>query len=261
MVRAVFELEDAAAAAMASELFGFWSTREPAPAPVSFVAGAGQPVEEPVIWRSRLPADLALAGRELAAAEIWQQQREQALQQALPRMQTLLSTDAGRSFPTQDLDDAERNLLAAVTEVHKPPESVSFGIGADLAMGWAAADRQIRDFMQQNMRRLLHAAWVETSVGERLRGRSIVGWGGDTRTVWQESIVAAELQLHRRSIDLALGTRLALIRSFGLAGRGAAIVATAVSSPIGPVMALPAAWRFINDLARPRRPDSTAQSV
>ncbi len=251
MARAVFELEDAAAAAMAPELFGFWRTREPAPAAVSFAAGAGAPAEEPVIWRSRLPADLEQAGRELAAAEAWQQQQEQALAQALPRMRTLLSADAESSSATQELDAAEQNLRAAVREACKPAAEVSFGIGADLAASWVQADRQIRDFMQQSMRRVLHAAWVETSIGERLRGRSVVGWGGDTSTVWQEQVVARELQLHRRSIDLALSTRLALIRSFGLAGRGAAIVATAVSSPIGPVMALPAAWRYINDLARP----------
>jgi hypothetical protein len=254
MARAVFELEDAAAAAMAPELFGFWRTREPAPAAVSFAAGVDAPAEEPVIWRSRLPADFEQAGRELAAAEDWQQQREQALRQALPRMQALLSTDAGLSFATGELADAERTLLAAVNEARRPPAAVSFGIGADMAAGWAQADRQIRHFMQQSMRRVLHAAWVETSIGERLRGRSIVGWGGDTGTVWQAQVIAGELQLHRRSVDLALGTRLALIRSFGLAGRGAAIVATVVSSPLGPVMALPATWHFINELVRPRRP-------
>lgn len=251
---AIFEVEDATAPAVTSELFGFWATRAPAPAAVSFGTPAADPAAEPVIWRSRLPADPMLAERELAAAEDWQRQREQAFQEALPRMQALLASDGQLSFAApQQLDPAEQTLLSAVLDASDASADVSFGIGDDIVAGWAAADQHLRRFMQHNLRNIVHAAWIETSIGERLRGRSVIGWGGDTDTVWETQIPATELRLHRRSVDLALGSRLALIRSFGLAGRGAAIVATAVSSPIGPVMALPAAWRFINDLARPRR--------
>jgi hypothetical protein len=49
-------------------------------------------------------------------------------------------------------------------------------------------------------------------------------------------------------VGLALGSRAALLKTFGTVMRGAAIIAALTSSPVGAALALPAAWRFVEQL-------------
>jgi len=220
---------------------GPWAAR-PAPA-ASFSAGAGPEAGAPV-WSARLSGDIAAARGELAAADAALDQQERALEAAIARMER--SARGGASFAAGQ-PAPERELQLVLEELRRPPGAASFSVGTE-AGRLEEAQAQFRAFAAQVGETLRNYAIVETRVETALVGRTSVGWTGSMRSLVVAGISAEQRELHRRTLGLALRSRAALLRTFGTVTRGAAIVATAISSPAGPVLALPAAWRFVNQL-------------
>jgi hypothetical protein len=88
-------------------------------------------------------------------------------------------------------------------------------------------------------------------------GRTRVSWLGDADTTWRTPVTAEQIALHQRAVTLALNTRAAMMRVAVLVIQGARLLAqlpAIAASPIGIVMVIPAAWRFLDQvLAEARR--------
>jgi hypothetical protein len=220
---------------------GPWAAR-PAPA-ASFSAGAGPEAGAPV-WSAQLPEDAAEARAELAAAASGLERQERALDEAIARMAR--SARGGASFAAAQ-PAPERELQLVLEELRRPRGAASFSAGGEPPR-WEQAQAQFRAFSAQVTETLRGYAVVETRVSVALVGRTSVGWTGNMRSLVVANISPDQDDLHRRTLGLALRSRVALLRTFVTVTRGAAIVATAISSPAGPLLALPAAWSFVSQL-------------
>jgi hypothetical protein len=153
----------------------------------------------------------------------------------------------GFSFSTNERRP-EDQLFGMLGALEEQPNAVNFGIGEDVKAGWEKANAQFRSFAAQAREAISNFAVVETRTGELLVGRTSVNWSGDMRTLWPLALDPAQAALHQRILTVALESRAAMLRTFTLVLRGAGLVAQAVSSPIGTVTAIPAAWKFISEI-------------
>jgi hypothetical protein len=93
-------------------------------------------------------------------------------------------------------------------------------------------------------------AWVETHVDERLVARSRTTFAGDLTTV----VLTAEadgLVRHERSLALAGESRITALQTTAATVRTAVAIATRLSMPGGPLLALPLAWRLLRRTVGP----------
>lgn len=223
---------------------GPWTVR---PAPVSFSSTAAP--EQ--IWRAELSADPLAARVTLGVARAQLRAQEAALATAEERMQR--ASTAGLSFsvgaaagaPEQRLQGMLQTLRAQPTA---PSGGVSFSTGTAEPTEWIAAEAQFRAFVAQARETISAYALVETRQERMVIGRTRVNWGGDLRTHVIGGVSRVQAELHRRTLVLALRSRAAILRVFAIVLRGARIVAQMISSPIGAVTALPAAWGFVQDV-------------
>jgi hypothetical protein len=88
-------------------------------------------------------------------------------------------------------------------------------------------------------------------VQQELLGQTTVGWTGDVNTVWRLGISAPEVMLHQRTLALALQSRDTLLQTLAKATQFAVKLAQLLlllGTPGGVILALPAAWKFINEV-------------
>jgi len=283
--QAVFELCDGAQARTAPDVLGVWTTapsfdstqdrpfdgvypersrgtrdRSSPAAGVAFDTTAVATAEPPV-WRANLPADPNLAAAHLDSAEASLDASRAALTTAADRIDALVEEREGQStglaFDVSaagaELAQPERELLALLKDAEKglpsvSGEAVSFGAGEDVGGGWRQATQQFQGFVDRLQQVVTHYAWVETHTQGQLLGRTTVGWTGDMDTAWQEGLDPAQAALHQRTLTLALASREMLIRTFVVVASGAARLSMLLSTPVGAILALPAAWKFINQV-------------
>jgi hypothetical protein len=226
---------------------GPWEAR---PAPAASFGATAEEAQAPV-WLVSLPADPALAWAELADAEAGLRAQEAAVAAAPERLRALAAQGGAASFGAAPAGP-EARLLALVGEL-RGEGGESFGAGAAGEIQLSEAQERFRAFVGQVQDAAGSFAVVETRLAERLVARSRVGWTGDMGSLLDARLTAHEGATHRRSVALALRSRAALLRTFAAVVRGATIVALMVSSPAGAVAALPAAWRFVDDLLREQR--------
>jgi hypothetical protein len=247
---AIFELIDPVAGASTPP--GPWTTR-PAP-PVSFSAASAPEAGAPV-WRVSLPADPQAAQAALADAGRGLRAQEAALETAAGRMRRVAS--GGASFSAGRTPAPELELMGMIGELRATESGArSFGLREDASSGWSEAEEKFRAFSAQVHATLTNYAVVETEVERALIGRTSVGWTGDVRSLLAAGLSPEQADLHRRTLALALESRAALLRTFTTVLRGATIVATMISSPVGAVTALPAAWKFVDQLLSDMRGSS-----
>ncbi len=170
--------------------------------------------------------------------------------------------DDGAEVPVAEPEADLHGLLEEIALAGKPVARDSYEPAAfDVEEPVAGRVQEVQDgfeaFLQQFYRTVSHYAWVETAVQGRLVGRTRVSWLGDADTTWRTPVTAEQIALHQRAVTLALNTRAAMMRVAVLVIQGARLLAqlpVMVASPIGIVMAIPAAWRFLDQvLAEARR--------
>jgi hypothetical protein len=231
----------------------------------AFGPAAASKAEPPVIWRLDLPADRGRAGARLDQVEAALAAYERALDAAGSRLDAFIlqhgtGTDvsfAGLAIGTE-APPAERELLALFEEAAGPPkppgtqpnrvEVVSFEAGERALPRWDEVADELTRFATQVQRFLAHYAWVETRLDGMLLARTTVSWTGDVRTTWSQASLAADPGVHRRALVLALRSRATMLRMFLLVVTGAVRIVPLLSVPGGAVLALPAVWRFINQV-------------
>jgi hypothetical protein len=201
-----FELPAAPSTVAEADVLGIWRIGPPAPG-VAFTAGASTPPEVP-LWRIDLPADPGQAAGRLEAGHARLRAASDRLADAATRL------DA-------ELDGAGAAVaFAAETE-------------ADLA-GWQRLTSGCRP-----------SAWVETRIqGEPVAG-SLLGLGGNVRTVCRPGLGSGDARLHRDGVRLVVDSRAAFLRVVACVTRGAVAISLRLALPGGAVLALPVAWRTV----------------
>jgi hypothetical protein len=89
------------------------------------------------------------------------------------------------------------------------------------------------------------SAWVETRIQDELAARSLLGLGGDVRTVCRPGLGPRGAGLHQEGVRLVVASRAAFLRVVAVVTRGAVAISVRLALPGGPVLALPVAWRFV----------------
>lgn len=234
-------------------LVGPWEAAPPAS--VSFDVGSGEAAPDAPVWRVRLPEDEAEAGLALSEAEAQLRASESGLEEAPARMDAILSAlPGGVSFGTVSFSvesgtpEASALDLLAQAQAIEQGRPVSFGVEGFGSQAWEQARDQFEAFLGQLQREVLNLAWVETSAGEQLLARTAIGWGGDSNTLWAAEASDEQRRLHRRALTTAVKSRLLRIRIFSTVTSGAVKLSVMFTTPAGAVLALPAAWKFVNEI-------------
>ncbi|HSH02512.1 MAG TPA: hypothetical protein VLL52_08340, partial [Anaerolineae bacterium] len=217
---------------------------------VSFDVGASvETVSEPV-WRASLPAGEGEAARLLEDLEA----KLAATQAALPAAEGGIDevvhqkrmVAEGVSFAVPTLTPAEQTLWQLMRELEGEDEVVHYGMVED---GLAAAQQQWSAMANWLEQTLGHYTYVETEVGGQWIGRTTVAWQGDFQTYWSDERMSGEMDLHLRTLRVALSSRNTLLQTISLAAASAAKISLALSmGPAGAIQALPAAWKYINQV-------------
>jgi hypothetical protein len=222
--------------ALAPDVLGLWQAE---PASVSFAPGAEPPAA--FRWQVDLPADRRAAAAAVEAqAALLRRQRETLDQEALRRLHATAA--GGATSFALGLPQPERDLAIWLQDVQG---GQSFFWGEERLKGWAETVREAQAFVEQVQRGLVNYAWVETSVEGRRVARTTVHWLGDVATEWQAGQDRQRAALHQRAVALAVASRATWVRVFLLAAEGAAILASAIGSPL---LALPAAVKFVRQV-------------
>ena len=250
-----------------ADLFGLWELSVAQPEGVVSFAVPGAPAEtEGMVWRMDLPADATAAQAQLDD----QLARMRASAAALPSVQARArdmtarakAADAPVSFTATPAAGPEGELLAELAQLRPAEETAQFGILDSLKEKivppeWDDALQQVKPLLERAQNAVLYNAFVETRIAGQHIARTTISWAGDANTVWGHDARLGDLTLHARSLELAIASRHMLIRLFFVTVR----LATTLATPGGPVLALPAAWKFINQvLAEVRQYRELAQA-
>ncbi|HWQ84504.1 MAG TPA: hypothetical protein VN363_08065 [Anaerolineales bacterium] len=232
--------------------------------PESFDLGSAQN-SGPAVFVCDLPANPEQAEFELAQAETALQSNLASLQDSQARLDQLVHIQAGGvAFdvpgyppspgyppgPGYSPGSPESQLLAllgtSVPDGEWDPSS--FGAGEAVSGQWQKIAVGFQEFMDRLNQVVGHFAWVETQINGKLIVRSSVGWTGNLDTAWNAAPTHESAALHQRTLRLALTSRTAMLRAFGVISAGAVKLTALVASPAGAVLALPAAWNFIRQV-------------
>ena len=235
-------------------VFQLW---QPAPqaSDISFEAAAtDEPVPQVSLWSLDLPADPEQAAATLAQAEAQLQATQALLDEAPARLEAFaarLQSGADEQFGLESTGEvsigaAETALLPWIDALE--PGQVSFG-GEGLSRGDVGdAIAELRQAVDRLLGQVLHLARVETRQQGTLLASSLVDWTGDLDTAWKPAVSPEEQSLHQRSLALALKARIALLRIIMTTTQGAVKIAALIAAPGGALLALPAAWKYVQQL-------------
>lgn len=263
----VFELHDPLVRPSPGEMFGLWNPLPVVVQPASFSVPvtAVTPEAEAVLWRVNVPADFGLAAAQLARQTTWLDASSQAIEGTVQRLQVLADSSAASSSGLHSfaavsssiiLPLPERELLATLETLRQP--SLSFGVGETLARGWEEAVAQFERFMAWVRRVISHFAHIDTQMGGHRLALTTVDWTGDVATICQAGLSREEMMLHARALALALNSRDVLLRNLVVVVQGALDIAARLSLPGGPILALPALWRFVQRVLELQREQQMA---
>ena len=256
---AVFELFDSTLADITPELLGLWVT-QPTDHELAFGVES-QPAADVPLWRSRFPADLTQADDLLIRNEARLKHSQAVLHSVPGQLNRLLQQSHARGTEDVSFDWAateqsltlpEQELLTALQDLQDMDQPQSFGLdvggGGALSRGWNQASEQFQAFMNRVLSVIANYAWVETQVEGQTVARTALGWTGGMNSVWLKGVSVEHQRLHQRSLALTLASRQTLLEHFKMAVQLATRVSLAMSLPGGAILALPAVWRFINQI-------------
>ncbi len=223
---------------------GVWDVARPA---VAFAARAA----EPPTWRVDLPEEPQEAARLLARRERRLERSRRDLTRAGDAVTALREQGAVAFAAPDDPLQAQKAALWETVAALQQPVAYDTRLRADeeqraLMEQWTHFVARVRDLVS-------HYARVWTTIDDVGVGLTRVGWTGDFETQWLDTVTDLQMQRHRESVGLALGSRVALMRLVSVVAGGAAGLAVRASVPGGPLLLLPATWRFVRDVLKELR--------
>jgi hypothetical protein len=231
----------------AADVLGIWVQAPAEAVPDEW----GAPVPATSHWRVDLAADPRLASRGLRSHLALIDRVGPVLPVAERRLWDFaqqIDRPGAASFDlgTTPLPPAEQELWS-LTMAMRGQVAQSFYPGEDLVNRWQGYIKEAGDFIDQARRALSMFVVIDTTLAGRELGRTRIGWLGDVQTGWYRAAPADHVSLHGDAVTLALATRnmwlLIASRITGSAVRlGGALLAGS------PILAAPAAWRFIKQI-------------
>jgi len=238
--------------------FDLWEiTAPPAGGELSFgLPGSGD--EEIALWEIDLPAETGAASEFLQRQGEWIQASLAALDSAPGEIQDFVRNVGGRplsevSFdatPAQPLSEAEQQALRELTYLELGPDDVSFSTAETSRTELDQASQQFQDAVDRMLRLARYFAWVETKIGGKISGRTVVNWSGDMQNVWVEEAETDIYTLHQQSVEQALASRNILVHACVTTTQSAAKLAVLLTNPAGAILALPVAWKLVNQILK-----------
>jgi len=233
-------------------VFQHWQPAPRASSDTSFEAAAS--VEQVSVWSLDLPADPEAADATLAQAELQLQATQVLLDDAPARLEAFTARLQSGGEVQFDLESTGEASLGAAEAALLPwidalqPGQISFG-GEELSRSdVSGAITQLRQTVDDMLGQVLYLARVETRQQGALLASSLVDWTGDMDTAWGEAVSAEERGLHQRSLALALKARIALLRIILTTTQAAVKISALIAAPGGALLALPAAWKYVQQL-------------
>lgn len=267
---ATFQLFDTTVSEVTPDVFGVWETR-PAleEGAVSFGAPGEEAPGEIAVWSVNLSPDLELAEKQMEASAAQVAASRQGLTTARKRLDTLVANQRAEgevsfsvSAEQPDLPPADSELLRALGQIQAHEEEVSYGIfdgvkqAIDKVVGKAAttmtgdpqAEEKLKAVMERMTASLIYYAAIETKIDSAIVARTQISWVADANTIWQLGTLPEQFALHQRTLKLAIDSRNALMRTFGLTAEAAVKLSVLLATPGGAIVALPAAWKYVNQI-------------
>jgi hypothetical protein len=204
------------------------------------------------VWRAIYPADLNRAALQRDKASELLAVFESALTATPARIDRVVTRGAGaRSYDLSDvrgsLAKPERELLELLQAGGGGPLR-SYGLSDELPTRWDELTGVFQDFMGRLGRMVSHLAWVETHIGGRLAGQTAVAWTGGMETVFAGELASKGMHLHQHTLDLVLASRRTMLRTATVVVANGVKLSALLAAPAGAVLALPAVFRFINQV-------------
>jgi len=259
---AIFEIADSKLNTVTPDIFGLWKTAPapPSAAGVSFstIIMNGKPADEEIpVWRAILPPDSAQAHHQLSSGQQLIETSRGALPAARQRIETIThyarSQAQGISFAPPALDPDEQALLDVLRQVEGAgEETLSFGIRETVMQGWEDL-QQVQALADQLRQSVASYIRIETDTDKHILAQTLVGWTGDFRTTWSPGTTREHMELHTRTLKLALTSRDTLLQTLQQTIK----LLFLVSTPGGAIVALPAAWKLINRILKQEQGEGT----
>jgi hypothetical protein len=251
----IFELVDAALSRTTSDVLGLWVAVPLSVAETVAFDTASLTNPSPAVWRANFPADMGKAQTQLSEGELVLQISQKNLAITANRINEFVQSPmAGLSFEAflarKPLNQPETELLLLLREI-RDNKPVTFTPGENFTSRLGRTAQQFQAFLNKLQQSVLYYTWIETRVQEQLLGRTTIAWTGELDTIWQADLDPEQVILHQRTLSLALSSRTTLLQSFVMATQFAAKLAVLLSTPGGSILALPAAWKFINSSITP----------
>ena len=210
--------------------------------------------EEPLVWTLDVPADPATARAELARMEITLMSYDVALAAASQRLDMLAASgyhDGIDSFSASEaaveLPMPESNLLDLLAQVDGQHVVAAVDFAGEGRLQWDEVAEAFEQFFERIRRFVSHFALIETKVDGQLMTRTAVNWLGNFQTTCS-SAKESDLTLHERALRLALETRRVYLRIFTVTVTSAVKIGALLATPGATILALPAVWRFIEQV-------------
>ena len=209
-------------------------------------------------WEIDLPADPDEAGAILGRRGEYLQATQDALDATPANVDQFVQKAGGGplgdvSFdiqPEQPFSDAEQDALRLLTYLEVGPDEVSFAAGEQSRTELEQASQQFQSAFERMLRLVSHFAWVETNIEGRLSGRTVVNWSGDMHNVWDEWVEPSSYGMHKRAVNQALVTRNIVVHASVVTTQSAAKLAVLLTNPASAILAIPVAWKLVNQLMK-----------
>jgi hypothetical protein len=212
---------------------------------------AGRPYEEEISqWKLDLPEDDTAAENSIKQLEFEILAIREVLNKAPLQVERLgiqyLKTMSGElAFDQQESPAAEAEFFALLNDAGLASERTSFDTAGGGRLDWQKAAKDFRASVDRIRTTLTQFANVETSIQGRFIGRTIVSWSGKFETSWHPSSDWNESHLHQRSLEVALASRRLLLNLLIVSTQSAAKLSALLAVPGGPIMVLPAVWKYV----------------
>ena len=192
-----------------------------------------------------LPESLDKAQSELAAKAQAVALTRQHLARAAQELAVIGPPDQV-SFSAADELFAQKNALASTIDELRAP--VSYGIKLRSDPDEQETHRGWLDFVEQVRQAVMNYARVSTELGSAPVGLTTVSWQGDFETTWALGIGPDEMQVHLNAVQVALDSRLEMVRTVSVVATGVANIVLKAVLPGAQLMLLPAVYKFVRDV-------------
>lgn len=236
--------------------FDLWQIETELSGEESFAAA-----DDTAVWSVSLPVSTAAAQQTLVRSLAETAHRQQTISQAGHYLQMLNPAAVEAvSFSLENSPiTAAANLLAVLNYHRQPNQAESFAPAwlnqlAGLPASWNDTLRECRDFVTQAVELLQPSLRIQTDLAGVRLAQTLVRASGDLETVYLRRSSPPQRELHRHTVQLTLETRQSL--AFFLAQVSAGAASLAAKFYVAQWVALPAAYRFVQDVVRRAEADN-----